>query len=161
MGTPHRLLQIKCLKTFGSFHSFYPLFQRRKWFTLSGMRQLLCWSNYRNYFISSGLGYSCDLTDVVSYYKLYEQLMKTWKSIYGDKIFDLDYDLLTIDQDNQTRKLIRHLGLDFEMSCMRPNENERPIKTISQSQVQGEVYPGSSRTWRRYHRYLNGAFDSL
>ena len=34
-----------------------------------------CWSNFQHYFSSDGLGYSYSLEDVVTYYKLYENLM--------------------------------------------------------------------------------------
>ena len=34
-----------------------------------------CWSNYKKYFTSKGLGYSFDLEDIVSYYRMYTNLM--------------------------------------------------------------------------------------
>ena len=73
-----------------------------------------CWSNYKKYFASNGLGYSYDLHDVVSYYELYTDLMKFWKSQYDEKIYNLDYEKLTIDQENETRKLVNHLALNWE-----------------------------------------------
>jgi len=120
-----------------------------------------CWSNYKNYFTSIGLGYSCDLHDVVSYYKLYTDLMKCWKSKYDGRIYNLDYEKLTSDQENQTRKLIKFLELNWEEAFLSPHKNKRIVRTKSHQQVRQKVYKGSSEAWRKYETYLNGAFDNL
>ena len=120
-----------------------------------------CWSNYKQYFFSDGLRYCYDLQDIVEYYELYEDLMKLWQSQYGDKIYNLNYENLTTDQESQTRKLIKYLGLNWEDSCLSPHKNKRSVGTASQQQVRKKVYQGSSEAWRKYEPYLNGAFDSL
>ena len=120
-----------------------------------------CWSNYAKYFTAEDLGYCYDLKDVVSYYELYSDLMEFWKLKYGEKIYNLSYEKLTVDQENQTRKLIEHLGLKWEEACLSPHKNKRIVRTASQQQVRQKVYKGSSETWRKYEPYLNGAFDSL
>ena len=38
----------------------------------------VCWANFKQYFSQQGLGYSYSLKDVVSYHKLYKDLMKYW-----------------------------------------------------------------------------------
>ena len=120
-----------------------------------------CWSNFKQYFVSTSLGYCYDLMDVVEYYNLYKDLIVLWQSQYGDKIYNLSYENLTTDQENQTRKLIKHLELSWEEACLSPHKNSRIVKTTSQQQVRQKVYKGSSETWRKYEPYLNGAFDSL
>jgi hypothetical protein len=120
-----------------------------------------CWSNYKHYFTSNGLGYCYDLEDVVTYYKLYKDLMKFWESKYGERIYSLKYENFTIDQENQTRKLIEHLELNWEEACLSPHKNKRSVRTASQQQVRQKIYQGSSEGWRKYEPYLNGAFDSL
>ena len=120
-----------------------------------------CWSNYKNYFALNGLGYSYDLHDVVSYYELYTDLMKCWQSQYDERIYNLDYEKLTSDQENQTRKLIKFLELNWEEACLSPHKNKRIVRTASHQQVRQKVYKGSSEAWRKYERHLNGAFDNL
>ena len=120
-----------------------------------------CWSNYKQYFKSKGLGYCYDLQDVVSYYKLYKDLMKLWQSEYSGRIYNLNYERLTTDQENQTRNLIEHLELNWEEVCLSPHKNKRSVRTASSRQVRQKVYQGSSEAWRKYEPYLNGAFDSL
>ena len=120
-----------------------------------------CWSNYKNYFALKGLGYSYDLHDVVSYYELYTDLMKCWQSQYDERIYNLDYEKLTSDQENETRKLIKFLELNWEEACLSPHKNKRIVRTASHQQVRQKVYKGSSEAWRKYERHLNGAFDNL
>ena len=120
-----------------------------------------CWSNYKQYFASSSLGYCYALEDIVTYYGLYTDLMKFWQEKYGERIYNLSYEKLTTDQENETRKLINHLDLKWEDACLSPHKNKRGVRTASQQQVRQNVYKGSSKTWRKYEPFLNGAFDSL
>ena len=120
-----------------------------------------CWSNYKHYFALKGLGYSYDLKDVVAYYDLYTDLMKCWQSQYSDRIYNLDYDKLTVDQEDETRQLINYIGLKWEGACLSPHENKRSVRTASQQQVRKRVYQGGSQAWRKYESFLDGAFDSL
>ena len=40
--------------------------------------------------------------------------MRLWQSEYSDRIYNLNYESLTIDQENQSRKLIKYLELNWE-----------------------------------------------
>ena len=68
-----------------------------------------CWSNYKQYFRAKGLGYCYDLKDVVDYYRLYIDLMEFWQSQYNNRIYNLNYEELTTNQENETKNLIKHL----------------------------------------------------
>ena len=120
-----------------------------------------CWSNYKHYFIDKELGYCYDLDDTVTYFGLYTDLMQFWLGHYGDRIYNLNYDNLTINQDDETRKLIEYLELEWENDCLSPQHNKRSVRTVSQQQVRQKVYQGSSQQWRKFEPYLNGAFDQL
>ena len=120
-----------------------------------------CWSNFKHYFSEKGLGYSYDLKDTVNYFKLYQELMDFWDRQYKDQIYHLDYDKLTLEQELETKKLIKYLELDWENTCLLPEENSRIVRTASQQQVRKKVYTGSSQEWRKFEPYLNGMFDEL
>jgi hypothetical protein len=102
-----------------------------------------------------------NLQDVVSYYELYNDLMKLWQSNYGNRIYNLNYETLTTNQEKETRQLMEHLNLNWEDACLSPHLNKRSVRTASEQQVRQKVYQGSSEAWRKYEPYLNGAFDSL
>ena len=90
------------------------------------------------------------------------KIFLTKRRIYDlTKIYNLDYEKLTTEQENETRKLINHLGLNWEKACLSPHKNKRNVRTASQQQVKQKLYQGSSEVWRKYEPFLNGAFDSL
>ena len=121
----------------------------------------VCWSNYKQYFKNESLGYCYALNDVVKYYSLYENLMEFWAKSLTNKIYNIDYDLLTINQQDETRKLIDYLGLDWEKKCLSPQDNRRSVATASNVQVRQKVYQVSSQQWVKYKPFLNGALDYL
>tara|TARA_B100000902_G_scaffold311587_1_gene301462 strand:+ start:726 stop:2942 length:2217 start_codon:yes stop_codon:yes gene_type:complete len=120
-----------------------------------------CWSNYKQYFPVNGIGYCYDLKDLVTYYGLYQDLMEFWQEECGDRIYNLDYDKLTLNQEEETKKLIEYLDLAWEEACLSPQDNNRSVNTASNLQIRKKVYQGSSQQWRKYESFLMGAFDEL
>ena len=120
-----------------------------------------CWSNFKTYFSSNDLGYTCDLNDVVAYYNLYRDLMRFWGRLYGEEIYLLNYDLLVANQETETRNLLKFIGINWEEACLSPHQNTRVVQTASQQQVRQKVYAGSSEEWRKFEPFIEGAFDEL
>jgi tetratricopeptide (TPR) repeat protein len=121
----------------------------------------VCWGNYKEYFTSKSIGYCYGLDDVVAYYSLYQNLLELWEMKLPNRIYNLDYERLTINQDDETRQLIDYLGLDWDENCLSPQNNRRSVATASNTQVRQKVYQGSSEQWRKYQPFLNGALDGL
>ena len=121
----------------------------------------VCWANYKQYFYSKTLGYCYSLNDVISYYRLYEDLMEFWGKTLSKSMYNLDYELLTVDQEDETRKLIGHIGLAWDEKCLFPQNNRRSVATTSNIQVRKKVYQGSSRQWEKYKPFLKGQLDCL
>ena len=121
----------------------------------------VCWANYTKYFVGDGLGYCFDLEDILHYHALYEDLMKLWHQALPFHIYDLDYERLTKDQEQETRKLIDYLGLNWDDACLSPHDNTRGVATASHLQVRRKVYQGSSEKWKRYRPFLHGSLDHL
>ena len=121
----------------------------------------VCWANYKQYFAKKGLGYCYAIDDIISYHKLYENLMGFWTSTLSKRIYNLDYELLTVNQESETRQLIEYLGLDWDENCLSPENNTRSVATASNLQVRQKVYKGSSEQWKKYQPFLNGALDGF
>ncbi|MDB3880473.1 sulfotransferase, partial [Alphaproteobacteria bacterium] len=107
------------------------------------------------------IGYCYAIDDVISYYKLYKNLMDFWTSKLSKRIYNLDYELLTVNQESKTRQLIEYLGLDWDENCLFPQNNTRSVGTASNLQIRQKVYQGSSEQWKKYKPLLNGAFDQF
>jgi len=120
-----------------------------------------CWSNFKHYFLTTGLDYCFDQIDIVHYYQMYEELMLFWGEHYSERIYNLDYEQLTADQETETKKLIQYLGIDWEDACLSPEKNKRYVKTASSMQVREKVYKGSSEEWKKFEKYLDKAFGEL
>jgi tetratricopeptide (TPR) repeat protein len=120
-----------------------------------------CWSNYKHYFPTKDLGHCYELNDLVTYYGLYYKLMKFWQEQSGNRIYNLNYDNLTINQEKETKAILEYAGLQWEEGCMSPQNNKRSVKTASQQQVRQKVYQDSSQKWRKFEPLVNGIFDSL
>ena len=120
-----------------------------------------CWGNFKQYFVSDTLGYSCDLLDVVSYYHLYKGLMNLWETEFSDYIYSLDYEDLVANPEKEISSLLDFVRLPIEDECFNPHNNKKQVSTASSMQVRKPIYKGSSDKWRVYEPYLDGAFDSL
>ena len=70
---------------------------------------------------------------------------------------------LTINQEDETRKLIQYLDLKWEQECLSPQNNKRNVSTSSSSskQIRQKVYQDSSLKWKKFEPFLNGAFNQL
>ena len=120
-----------------------------------------CWSIYKYYFSSNGNGWAYSQEDISNFYKLYEDLMKYWHEIYPNKIYDISYEKLTDNQEDETRKLLDYCGLEWDENCMNFHNNKRAVKTASSLQVRKKMYQGSSEAWKDYEDYLQPLIQSL
>ena len=87
--------------------------------------------------------------------------MEFWNQSLDGRIHELDYELLVVNQESETKKLIGYLGLDWDRKCLSPQDNKRSVATASSIQVRQKVYQGSSDKWKRYKPFLNGALDGF
>jgi Tfp pilus assembly protein PilF len=113
-----------------------------------------CWSMYKYYFDSKGLGFSYDQKDLAHYYSLYSELINFWHEKFPNTIFDICYEDLTVNQENETRKLLNYCELAWDNNCLNFHKNKRAVKTTSAMQVRNKIYQGSSNVWKKYEKHL-------
>ena len=121
----------------------------------------ICWSNYKNNFSKAGLAFTFDQIDIAEYYKLYEDLMDFWQKKFPEKIYELNYDKLTENQELESRKIFNYLGLKWEISVLEFHNNSRIVQTASNIQVRKKMYKGSSQQWKKYKLWLQPMFNNL
>lgn len=120
-----------------------------------------CWSNFKHYFSSTGNGFANDLVDVAKYYRLYTDLMSFWNERFPGRIYELRYETLTESQEAETRRLLEHVGLEWEAECLEFHRTERVVPTASATQVRQAMYQGSSDAWREYENHLAPMLELL
>ena len=113
-----------------------------------------CWSIYKHYFSSNGNGYAYDLLDLVEFYQLYIDLISAWRELFPNSIYDLCYESLTENQQEETYKMLAFCDLEWEDQCLDFHKTERVVQTASVAQVRQKMYQGSSEEWRKYEKHL-------
>ncbi len=92
--------------------------------------------------------------DWARFYGIYQALMNHWLPMLGDQVLDISYEELVSDLPAQARRLVSFLGLDWEDSCLHPEQNQRAVRTASVRQVRRVVHTGSIHAWRCYEAQL-------
>lgn len=105
--------------------------------------------------------YSRDLTLLGLYYREYKRLMDHWNSVLPVPIYELSYERLTADFENEARKVIEFIGLPWDEACLRFHEAGRTVRTFSRQQVRNPVYKSSVERWRRYEKELQPLLNAL
>lgn len=106
-------------------------------------------------------GYSRNLETLGLYYRQYARLMAHWRKVLPNKFLDLDYEKLTEDFENETRRLIDFLDLPWDPACLTFHESTAAVRTFSRNQVRNPIYKTSVGRWRRYERELHPLIEAL
>ena len=118
-----------------------------------------CWSIYKRHF--DHYDFSNDLVDLGQYYLMYEDLMRFWHESFPGRIYDLDYEILTENQERETRSLLEYCDLPWEEACLEFHTTQRPVQTVSGQQVRKKMYSGSSEAWRPFEACLEPLVSTL
>lgn len=100
------------------------------------------------------LAYAADLADIAHHYGQYRRLMDHWRGLFGESIFDADYDAYVRDPRGVTERLLAFLGLPWHEGCLEFHRNENRVRTASVTQVREPLYARSSGRWQNYERQL-------
>lgn len=119
----------------------------------------ICWSIYKYEF--RGNAYSFNQDDIAAYYNLYSDLMDFWHRLFPGKIYDVCYEDLTINQEEQTKKILEYCELNWDLNCLNFHKNNTAVKTTSSMQVRNKMYQGSSEAWKKYETYLEPLLKGL
>ena len=121
-----------------------------------------CLSCYFQYFGESQvLSFTHDLEDLGFVYSEYERLMDHWHAVLPIRIFDVQYEELIASQEEVSRQMIDHVGLEWHEACLSFHQQERTITTASHTQVRQPIYRSSVEKWRKYESHLKPLQQAL
>lgn len=106
-------------------------------------------------------GYAFNQKELAEYHNLYEELMQYWREVLPGKFYEIKYEDLTSNQEEETRKLIEYCGLEWEDACLDFHKNKRAVKTASAYQVRQKMHNKSIDLWKRYGDGLQPLIDNL
>ncbi|WP_342642368.1 tetratricopeptide repeat-containing sulfotransferase family protein [Rhodoligotrophos ferricapiens] len=110
---------------------------------------------------SLDITFSTDLRAFAHAYRLHERLMEHWFNASPVPIHTVEYEALVRDPEPNARALVDYVGLEWDPSCLRTDEVDRPIDTASVWQVRQPINAGSVGKWRRYERELAPLIEAL
>lgn len=146
-------------------YRFLPLlaaaFPRARFIEMRRSPMDLCLSCYRLPF-SHGQEFSYDLADCAHALAQYRKLMAYWRETFPDiQVYDLAYEDFVSGQEEETRALLAHCGLEWEDACLRFQESGRAVATASQQQVRARLNRRGVERWRRYGELLSPLREAL
>lgn len=119
-----------------------------------------CVSCFTNRF-NRAHGYNTDLKTMGLYYREYRRLMDHWQAVLPLDILTVQYEDTITDQEAVSRRLIDHVGIDWDDACLRFYESKRDVTTPSRWQVRQPIYQSSVKRWRNYDPFLGDLKEGL
>ena len=117
-------------------------------------------SIYKNAFNINSIVWSNDQDDLVKYIEIYLDLMEFWQKKMPNFIYDINYEKLTENKEEEVKKLLKFCNLGWEEDCLNFNKKGPPIKTVSITQARKPIYKTSVNLYEKYKNYLS-IFDKI
>ncbi len=102
-----------------------------------------------------------DLSMLGQYYRGYAELMAFWKKRFPGQILDVRYEDMTQDLENNARRIVEFVGLEWEEACLDFHKSKRVVQTASLWQVRQPIYKTSVARWRPYAKHLGPLVEAL
>jgi len=118
-----------------------------------------CLSCYFQKFAAGQLVFSYDLGDCAKRYVETERLMAHWRRVLPLRMLDIEYEALVVGLEEQSRRMIAFLGLDWEPGCLEFHRTARTVGTASAWQVRQPLYDRAVARWRKYETHLTPLLD--
>ncbi len=109
-----------------------------------------CFAMYKQSFFR----YAYTLDDLGRYYVAYDRLLNHWRETLEDRLIEVEYESLVADPEDQTRKLLKKLGLDFEEACLYFDQNITASNTASSVQIREKIHSRSVNRWTHFAEHL-------
>ena len=108
------------------------------------------------------MNWSYTQENIANYYNLYKDIMNFWNETIGEFIYEINYEKLIKDKDNEIKNLLDFCNLEFDPACLNHHKKTKtPIKTVSVAQARKPIYSSSVDKNKFYESNLNKMFSML
>lgn len=118
------------------------------------------YSAFKQHF-AGGHDYSYSLEHIGHYYNSYLSLMDHWDDVLPGKVLTVQYEDNIADTEAVVRRMLDHVGVDFEPACLEFYKNKRAVKTASSEQVRQPINRKGVGAWTAVAGEIKPLFDSL
>ena len=119
-----------------------------------------CYSIYKQNF-SGSPAYTNDLSELGLYFREYQALMAHWQTLFGEQIYQVNYESMVADSETEISNLLEYCGLEAEAKCFEFHKNKRAVRTASVSQVRQPIYKDSLKASSPYVKQLAPLIEVL
>ena len=110
---------------------------------------------------TNGLSYTENFERFSHYYILQREYAKLWRHVLGDRVIEVRYENVVANLELEARRLISHIGLEWDPSCTAPHVGRSTVLTASAAQVRQPIYDSSIGRWRRYGEHMTELCETL
>ena len=88
--------------------------------------------------------------------------MSFWNEKLPGSIYEANYEELVKNQEEESKKIIKFCGLDWDSNCLNFHKNSKtPIKTASIVQARKPIYKSSMSLSDNYFNFFDKYFKLL
>jgi tetratricopeptide (TPR) repeat protein len=127
----------------------YLLFPNAKFINVRRDFNATAFSVFTNYFVENE-PYFCALSEFKTYYDLYQKLMAHWRCVPNIQIYDLTYEELIANPEEQLTTLFAFLGAQFENQCLTFYKRKHAVTTLSRQAIRQPINDKALTKWERY-----------
>jgi len=120
-----------------------------------------CVSCYMSSILPKAHPWVSDLSDLGFAYGEYQRLMAHWRRVITQPILEISYEALVDDLEGESRRIIEHLGLEWDDACLQFHASGRVVRTASYEQVRQPIYRSSIGRYKRFERHLGPLLEAL
>jgi tetratricopeptide (TPR) repeat protein len=123
----------------------------------------VCISNYRQLFALNYIAYDYqyDLEVTAHFIVGFRRLVDHYKQCFGRRIYTLSYETLVNNPDQEIRRLLEYLDLEWEPQCLNFEQNTAGVATASALQVRKPLYRDAVERWRLFENEIKPALAIL
>ena len=119
-----------------------------------------CFSNFRQNFVA-GQEFTYDLNDIGRFYRDYVRMMAHFDEVVPGRVYRVIHERLVANPDEEVRRMLDFVGVEFEESCLRFYENKRAVRTASSEQVRRPINREGLDQWRNFDPWLGDLRQAL
>ncbi len=111
-------------------------------------------SLYFNKFEEISHCWTTNLTDIIRYYKINEELTRHWKQIFPENFYNLKYETLVNNTETTIKSLLNFCNLEWSENYLNFHKNKRTFFSKNSFKVRQPIYNTSINNWNEYETYI-------
>ena len=121
----------------------------------------ICLSIFKINFKNGFMNFAYNHNEIAEFYNNYLDLINFWKNIFKEEIYNVSYEALIRNPDDEIKSLINFCDLPWDVNCLNHHKNKSSIYTASIDQARKPIYQTSENKSNYYSDHLNKMYSLL